>query len=138
MHDRKGFETYALDLSRDPGREQMTLFSLDREILDAFPRVPCCPDRTGGARIQAEGMVRMGVGEHDCARIDVGEAVAPRFSTVDHHTPSTVTNEHRCVHPMAPIHGLDLAPGAQEDELHLSAALCTLRMAFVGLCNFQW
>ena len=79
--------------------------------------------RTGRALGEPRGMIGMGVGDHDCRRIDPFLMIQPISAAVDHHARITQSHEQGAVPEMAARPDLDFAAGAEKGEL--DAALLT-------------
>src|SRR6056297_1323584 len=81
-------------------------------------------DRAGRrSLLQREGMIGMGMGDHDPVGPDVVPAPLPAFTAVDHHPSTTVAHQQGGVMAVAPRLRLDVAARAEEGEFHARIAL---------------
>jgi hypothetical protein len=78
---------------------------------------------------KSRGVIGMGVGDHDCGRIDPSLVVEPIGAAIDHHAPMTEPHQQSAVAEMAARPDLDLAAGAEKGEL--DAALLALLIAIL-------
>src|SRR6056297_972748 len=128
MHDRKRLEIDARDLAHPAGCQRVAQLLRHGEIRHDFPRLLGGEYRAGRFGLaQGEGMVGMGVGNHDRFRSDVGPALLPALAGIDHDPPSSIFHKRRRIKAVPPGARLDVAAGAEKGDLHRVASRGSMR-----------
>ena len=122
MLDRKGLEAHRIDGERFAVANVLAV--RDGIVPKQRPGFLGGVHRTCRALGKSRGVIGMGVGDHDCGRIDPLLVVEPIGAAIDHHARMTDPHQQGAVAEMAARPDLDLAPSAEKGEL--DAALLAL------------
>lgn len=88
MLHRERLEGHVRDLDRLAGGDDPPL--LDLKILHPLPRALGGIDRAGGARLQAKGVIGVGVRDQDSLDVPLPHLARPVLAAVDHGPPAIV------------------------------------------------